>query len=62
MESNKSPEIPDRGETSDIPGLLSGTTRCPMVMSDSVCRRTVPDGALEPVQLERLAEVFVSST
>ena len=25
MESNDSPEIPDRGETSDIPGLLSGT-------------------------------------
>ena len=23
MESNDSPEIPDRGETSDIPGLLS---------------------------------------
>ena len=25
MESNDSPEIPDRGETSDIPGLPSGT-------------------------------------
>ena len=24
MESNDSPEIPDRGETSDIPGLPSG--------------------------------------
>ena len=24
MESNDSPEIPDRGETSDIPGHLSG--------------------------------------
>ena len=24
MESNDSPEIPDRGETSDIPGLSSG--------------------------------------
>ena len=24
MESNNSPEIPDRGETSDIPGLPSG--------------------------------------
>ena len=26
MESNDSPEIPDRGETSDIPGLPSGVT------------------------------------
>ena len=25
MESNDSPEIPDRGETSDIPGLPLGT-------------------------------------
>ena len=24
MESNDSPEIPDRGETSDIPGIPSG--------------------------------------
>ena len=28
MESNDSPEIPDRGETSDIPGLPSGAHRC----------------------------------
>ena len=27
MESNDSPEIPDRGETSDIPGLPSGKER-----------------------------------
>ena len=27
MESNDSPEIPDRGETSDIPGLPSGVSR-----------------------------------
>ena len=27
MESNDSPEIPDRGETSDIPGLPSGERR-----------------------------------
>ena len=26
MESNDSPEIPDRGETSDIPGLPSGAS------------------------------------
>ena len=26
MESNDSPEIPDRGKTSDIPGLPSGGT------------------------------------
>ena len=26
VESNDSPEIPDRGETSDIPGLPSGGT------------------------------------
>ena len=26
VESNDSPEIPDRGETLDIPGLLSGAT------------------------------------
>ena len=25
VESNDSPDIPDRGETSDIPGLLSGS-------------------------------------
>ena len=31
VESNDSPEIPDRGETSDIPGLPSGepTWLCP---------------------------------
>ena len=28
MESNDSPEIPDRGETSDIPGLPSGALFC----------------------------------
>ena len=27
MESNDSPEIPDRGETSDIPGLPSGAEK-----------------------------------
>ena len=27
MESNDSPEIPERGETSDIPGLPSGSVR-----------------------------------
>ena len=27
VESNDSPEIPDRGETSDIPGLPSGVGR-----------------------------------
>ena len=27
VESNDSPEIPDRGETSDIPGLPSGVLR-----------------------------------
>ena len=27
VESNDSPEIPDRGETSDIPGLSSGAAR-----------------------------------
>ena len=27
VESNDSPEIPDRGETSDIPGLPSGGER-----------------------------------
>ena len=27
MESNDSPEIPDRGETSDIPGLPSGVAK-----------------------------------
>ena len=27
VESNDSPEIPDRGETSDIPGLPSGGTK-----------------------------------
>ena len=26
VESNDSPEIPDKGETSDIPGLPSGST------------------------------------
>ena len=27
VESNHSPEIPDRGKTSDIPGLLSGVKK-----------------------------------
>ena len=27
VESNDSPKIPDRGETSDIPGLPSGDTK-----------------------------------
>ena len=33
MESNDSPEIPDRGETSDIPGLPSGTAKERFVLS-----------------------------
>ena len=28
VESNDSPEIPDRGETPDIPGLPSGESYC----------------------------------
>ena len=38
MESNDSPEIPDRGETSDIPGLPSGARKdnlLPCIMTDS---------------------------
>ena len=38
VESNDSPEIPDRGETSDIPGLPSGAVRtespCPGAEDD----------------------------
>ena len=34
VESNDSPEIPDRGETSDIPGLPSGDTNQGMVESE----------------------------
>ena len=36
MESNDSPEIPDRGETSDIPGLPSGDKSQYTSLSDSV--------------------------
>ena len=32
MESNDSPEIPDRGETSDIPGLPSGVVTVGLVL------------------------------
>ena len=41
MESNDSPEISDRGETSDIPGLPSGRKReCVCVcVSECVCER-----------------------
>ena len=36
VESNDSPEIPDRGETSDIPGLPSGST----LETQSMCRES----------------------
>ena len=36
MESNDSPEIPDRGETSDIPGLPSGGIHGIAEVSDGV--------------------------
>ena len=36
MESNDSPEIPDRGETSDIPGLPSGAAAMKMKDNSSV--------------------------
>ena len=44
VESNDSPEIPDRGETSDIPGLPSGVTRVNVASYrdtgiNTVCRR-----------------------
>ena len=35
MESNDSPEIPDRGETSDIPGLPSGVV-CGVILQVKV--------------------------
>ena len=37
VESNDSPEIPDRGETSNIPGLPSGAKECESNISISVC-------------------------
>ena len=45
MESNDSPEIPDRGETLDIPGLPSGGVRdefvighyCHAIICSSIC-------------------------
>ena len=36
VESNDSPEIPERGETSDIPGLPSGST----LERQSMCRES----------------------
>ena len=36
MESNDSPEIPDRGETSDIPGLPSGASQLERRVRDTV--------------------------
>ena len=36
MKSNDSPEIPDRGETSDIPGLPSGGV-CSVRMLSGMC-------------------------
>ena len=41
MESNDSPEIPDRGETSDIPGLPSGVTGG-LVHTFKIAGRTQP--------------------
>ena len=36
MESNDSPEIPDRGEASDIPSLLSGEEDQRQIVSNLV--------------------------
>ena len=38
MESNDSPEIPDRGETSDIPGLPSGVQIKTHLLEEATCR------------------------
>ena len=47
MESNDSPEIPDRGETSDIPGLPSGGTmrgsKRPEVCGSMILNRSYVD-------------------
>ena len=44
VEKNDSPEIPDRGETSDIPGLPSGGSRddCGRVFHDELRFYTMP--------------------
>ena len=39
MKSNDSPEIPDRGETSDIPGLPSGAKASVMILSRNMPKR-----------------------
>ena len=57
MESNDSPEIPDRGEISDIPGLPSGVIKENRLMrmevgeeqvylprNPNVCSKSIKDG------------------
>ena len=43
MESNDSPEIPDRGETSDIPGLPSGVMMMMMMETTTNVKNTFVD-------------------
>ena len=43
MESNDSPEIPDSGETSDIPGLLSGCMRQKQSAEETKAESVVTD-------------------
>ena len=49
MESNDSPEIPDRGEASDIPGLPSGdgNTRNKLVLLWSIDEEDGKDGNIQ---------------
>ena len=47
MESNDSPEIPDRGETSDIPGLPSGgLNKTRQVKGSAIYTRQVKGSAM----------------
>ena len=44
MESNDSPEIPDRGETSDIPGLPSGGNDKKVILDDNNMKKPSGQG------------------
>ena len=58
MESNDSPEIPDRGETSDIPGLPSGEVGRQHQESDRPGVRRVPEGSGEQAKMEETCEII----
>ena len=64
VESNDSPEIPDRGETSDIPGLPSGALPQRRIEPASAARRsdalTKTDTSHPPKEQRNVTEQLVA--